>query len=158
MITAVGSAVLDAVLVELGQVEGRGELLGDHALSQVWAFKALDAERGIELHADDGAVSVNFWVTPDDANLDPGHGGLAVYTELPPAGWRPTSYDSDRDAIRAWTAGAEATRIVIPYRENRAVFFDSRLFHGSDSVRFAPGYENHRINVTMLFGARGEEV
>lgn len=134
------------------------EIFGDHALTQIWAFKALDADRGIEPHADDGAVSVNFWVTPDEANLDPGHGGLAVYTATAPAGWHPTSYDSDRDAIRVWTTEAEAAKIVIPYRENRAVFFDSRLFHGSDGVHFAPGYENHRINITMLFGTRGGEM
>jgi len=40
----------------------------------------------------------------------------------------------------------------VPYRENRAVLFDSRLFHGTDAPEFAPGYENHRINITMLFG------
>jgi hypothetical protein len=34
------------------------------------------------------------------------------------------------------------------------VIFDSNLFHESDAVRFRPGYENHRINVTMLFGQR----
>jgi tetratricopeptide (TPR) repeat protein len=128
------------------------DIFKDHALSQIWAFKAIDAQKGIDLHADDGAVSVNFWVTPDSANLDPDHGGLVVYTKETPAEWRLTSYDDDRDAIRAHLADAEDSKIVIPYRENRAVIFDSRLFHGSDAVSFAPGYENHRINVTMMFG------
>jgi hypothetical protein len=40
----------------------------------------------------------------------------------------------------------------VPYRENRAVLFDSRLFHYSDAPKFAQGYENYRINVTLLFG------
>jgi hypothetical protein len=43
-------------------------------------------------------------------------------------------------------------RLTVPYRENRAVLFDSRLFHCSDVPKFAQGYENHRINVTLLFG------
>ena len=42
----------------------------------------------------------------------------------------------------------------VPYRENRAVIFDSDLFHRTDTLRFKPGYENRRINVTMLFGRR----
>jgi hypothetical protein len=44
--------------------------------------------------------------------------------------------------------------MIVPYRENRAVLFESRLFHRSDAPHFAPGYENRRINVTLLFGRR----
>ena len=42
----------------------------------------------------------------------------------------------------------------VPYRRNRAVIFNSDLFHRTDDLDFAPGYENRRINVTMLFGER----
>jgi len=42
----------------------------------------------------------------------------------------------------------------VPYRANRAVIFDSDLFHETDVIRFKPGYENRRINVTLLFGRR----
>jgi hypothetical protein len=45
--------------------------------------------------------------------------------------------------------------LVVPYRENRAVLFKSRLFHRSDVTQFANDYENHRINVTMLSPAGG---
>jgi hypothetical protein len=34
---------------------------------------------GIDLHADPAAVTVNLWLTPDKANLDPASGGLIVY-------------------------------------------------------------------------------
>jgi len=43
----------------------------------------------------------------------------------------------------------------VPYRANRAVIFDSNLFHKTDRIRFAPGYENRRVNITMLYGRRG---
>ena len=43
---------------------------------------------------------------------------------------------------------------VIPYNENRAVVFNSNLFHETDSYEFKEGYENRRINVTILFGRR----
>lgn len=36
------------------------------------------------VHADDARVNLNFWVTPDDANLDPTSGGLVVYPKEPP--------------------------------------------------------------------------
>ena len=37
---------------------------------------------------------------------------------------------------------------------NRAVIFNSNLFHETDKIDFKDGYENRRINVTMLFGKR----
>ena len=43
---------------------------------------------------------------------------------------------------------------VIKYNENRAVVFNSNLFHETDSYEFKEGYENRRINVTILFGDR----
>ena len=45
----------------------------------------------------------------------------------------------------------------VPYRCNRAVIFDSSLIHESGGVRFRSGYENRRMNVTLLFGERAED-
>lgn len=39
---------------------------------------------GIKVHADSATVNLNFWVTPDQANLDPESGGLVVYPKVPP--------------------------------------------------------------------------
>ena len=44
--------------------------------------------------------------------------------------------------------------MVVPYAENRVVLFNSDLFHETDTLEFKTGYENRRINVTMLFGNR----
>jgi len=44
--------------------------------------------------------------------------------------------------------------VTIPYRCNRAVVFDSDLFHETDAIRFKEGYLNRRINVTFLYGDR----
>ncbi|MFM1817099.1 MAG: hypothetical protein RLZ98_3794, partial [Pseudomonadota bacterium] len=104
------------------------------------------------LHADDAALSLNFWITPDAANLDPARGGLVVYRTPPPAEWRITGYDADRSRIAAFARDQAADAVTIPYASNRAVLFPSRLFHGSDRPSFATGFENHRINVTLLFG------
>jgi tetratricopeptide (TPR) repeat protein len=131
------------------------ELIGPHALSQAWAFKGLEPTAAVDVHADDAAVSVNFWVTPTEANLNPGRGGLVVCRTPPPSDWTMTGYDTDHGRIVAFLAQNEGDSLVVPYRENRAVLFESRLFHHSDAPEFAEGYENHRINVTLLFGRQG---
>ena len=128
------------------------DLLGPHPLSQAWAFKGLHGDRPIAIHADDAAISLNFWITPDTANRNPATGGLTVYREPPPADWPIVDYDADQARIARFLEDHGESAIRAPYRENRAVLFDSRLFHGTDAPDFAPGYENHRINITMLFG------
>lgn len=128
------------------------ELLGAHPLTQAWAFKGLEAKAAIDAHADDAAISINFWVTPDHANINPGRGGLVVCRAAPPTAWQVRGYDADKDAIAAFLHQHSDDNLVVPYRENRAVLFEARLFHRSDSPEFAAGYENHRINLTLLFG------
>ena len=130
------------------------EIFARHALSQAWAFKCVGGRHSVDVHMDAATVSVNFWITPDAANLDADHGGLVLYDTPPPPEWRIAGYEQDIDAIREFLARDGSARTVVPYRENRAVIFDSNLFHESDAVDFKPGYENHRINITLLFGQR----
>jgi len=129
-------------------------ILGAHALSQAWAFKGLQAQAAVDVHADDAAVSVNFWVTPSDANLKPGSGGMAVCLAPPPSDWEIKDYDADQGRIVTFLEQNAANSLTIPYAQNRAVLFRSRLFHHSDRPEFAPGYDNHRINLTLLYGGR----
>lgn len=42
--------------------------------------------------------------------------------------------------------------ITVPYKENRAIIFDSALFHHTDTFKFKKGYTNRRINLTILYG------
>lgn len=131
------------------------DLLGAHPLTQAWAFKALTGDRPIELHADDAAISLNFWITPDSANRNPETGGLVVYGAPPPSDWPIVDYDADQARIRAFLEENGDSAVTVPYRENRGVLFESRLFHGTDRPDFAPGYKDHRINITLLFGDCG---
>jgi Flp pilus assembly protein TadD len=130
------------------------DILGAHALSQAWAFKGLQAQAAVDAHADDAAVSINFWVTPTEANLDPEHGGLVVCLAPPPNDWQITDYEADQARIVTFLAQKADERLIAPYRQNRAVLFRSRLFHYSDHPEFAPGYANHRINLTLLYGGQ----
>ena len=121
-------------------------------LTQVWAFKGLHGNQGIDLHADSGAVSLNFWVTPDTANLEPGAGGIIIHDTPPPQDWHLDNYHKDKKLIKDYLHKTGSKKLSIPYRENRAIIFKSELFHASDIVNFKPGYQNHRINITMVFG------
>jgi tetratricopeptide (TPR) repeat protein len=128
------------------------DILGAYPLSQAWAFKGLHAQATVDVHADDATVSVNFWVTPTEANLDPEHGGLVVCRAPPPDDWEIKDYDEDRGRIVTFLEQKVADSLVVPYRQNRAVLFRSRLFHHSDRPNFGLNYENHRINLTLLYG------
>ena len=78
---------------------------------------------------------------------------MLIYDVRAPESWSYRDYNSaDGGKISAFlqTNSARATRV--PYRDNRCVLFDSRLFHATDTCRFAPGYTNRRINVTLLYG------
>ena len=134
------------------------DIFRDHKLTQLWAFKYDSRLEGIELHADIAAVNLNFWITPDTANLDPESGGLVVWDKAAPPEWGldefNTSTASGQARIQRFLHDSGAQAVRIPYRQNRAVLFNSDLFHRTDTIRFREGYENRRINITMLFGRR----
>ena len=131
-----------------------------HKLMQLWAYKYDSRARdkaafdGISAHADFAAVNVNFWITPNSANLNKLSGGLVVYNSEAPHEWDFKTYNSDEKRIREEIAKDVENKNVIPYNENRMVLFNSNLFHETDNIDFKDGYENRRINVTMLFGKR----
>lgn len=129
-------------------------IFGEHPLLQMWAYKYDSQLSGIAMHADFAAVNVNFWITPDEANLDPAGGGLEIYDCEAPAEWDFAEYNGDPARIGEFLDRSQARRVVIPHRQNRVVIFNSNLFHETAAFRFKPGYENRRINITMLFGER----
>jgi len=125
-----------------------------HPLRYLWAFKYDNRLAGVGLHADQAAVNVNFWITPDEANLDPASGGLKVWDIAAPQDWNFTEFNGDAAAAREFLARTKARPAIIPYRANRAVIFDSDLFHETDKMVFRDGYLNRRINLTLLYGCR----
>ena len=123
----------------------------DHRLETMWGYKYDSNYPGIGLHFDAAAVNVNFWITPDEANLDPETGGLVVYPHEAQID-RGFQRNAGSKEVYAWLESVGAKRVRIPHRSNRAVVFDSGLYHGSDEFRFKQGYENRRVNITMLYG------
>ena len=137
------------------------KIFKNYPINHIWAFKydsrsknKKSSLRGINVHADFAAINVNFWITPKKANLNPKSGGLIVYDVEAPKEWDFNTFNNDEKRIREELKQSKGNTKVIPYNENRAVIFNSNLFHETDSYEFKEGYENRRINVTLLFGRR----
>jgi len=130
------------------------EIFAAHPLRYHWAFKYDSGLKGIGIHADEAAVNVNFWITPDEANRDPQSGGMVIWDKQAPLEWDFAKFNADEGAAYAFLKQNGAKPVTVPYRTNRAVIFDSNLFHRTDEISFAEGYENRRINITMLYGRR----
>ena len=129
-------------------------VIGQRPLLQMWGYKYDPRLTGIATHADFASVNVNFWITPDSANLDSEGGGLVVHDVEAPLDWDFSTYNDDRFTMHELIRRTGKRSVNIPYRQNRAVIFNSDLFHATAPLNFKPGYENRRINVTMLFGSR----
>jgi tetratricopeptide (TPR) repeat protein len=137
------------------------KIFKNHQLTQLWAYKydsraskKNNSFKGINVHADFAAINVNFWITPKTANLDKSSGGLVVYNSEAPLEWDFKIYNRNEEKILEEISKQGGKKDIIPYNENRAVIFNSNLFHETDTIDFKDGYENRRINVTILFGRR----
>ena len=126
---------------------------GDRGGGGANASEHLARTNGIGLHRDSAfVVNVNLWLTPDSANLEPSRGGLVIFKK------RDTDQDplrgQDPEAGRAFL-GNDNDSVYVPYRRNRAIVFDSTLWHKSDApFRFRRGHANRRINLSLFFGLR----
>ena len=130
-------------------------LFGKHNLDKFWGFK-YDSTlgKGINIHADFAMVNLNFWITPDEYNIDKNSGGLKVYDAAAPDDWTFQRYNRHTKEIYKFLSDKKANCINIPYKFNRAVLFNSSYFHETDKINFKEGYESRRINITYLFGTR----
>lgn len=127
-------------------------VLGAHQFASCWAYKYYGRYSGVDMHADEGAVSINFWITPDEANLDEANGGLVFWNKRAPMDYFRKSRIDKNLLLHELADAPDSEPIRVPYRCNRAALFDSRLAHRTDDLHFRDGYENRRINVTLVFG------
>lgn len=148
----IGSPLLAQIIEELKS--SLPTIVKDMPLVQFWSFKYDSKMKGIGLHADAATINVNFWITPDEANLNPDNGGMIIWDKPTPLDWDFKAYNQNEEAARAYLTANNANATVIPYRANRAVIFDSSLFHETDTISFQEGYLNRRIGLTLLFGKR----
>ena len=62
-------------------------VIGSQFLTNMWVYRHQAQGKGVHAHTDDGAVTFNFWITPDAANVDADRGGLVVYKKEQPLDW-----------------------------------------------------------------------
>ncbi|MBA2587672.1 MAG: tetratricopeptide repeat protein [Alphaproteobacteria bacterium] len=131
-------------------------ILAPHPFHYLGAFKYDSTlSTGTNTHADNSAVNVNFYLTHDDANLDPDSGGMDIWDVGVPPGDDMRRYNGDEAYARDFLKQSNARMTRVPHRANRAVIFRSDLFHKTSDCRFEEGYLNKRINISLLFGRRG---
>jgi hypothetical protein len=146
------------------------DIICGRPIKKIWSYKYDSAwhrdikttgSSGTSLHADSAAVNVNIWITADNANLDESSGGLVLYEGTrAPHDMSFDTYNKDPSKVRDWLKNAPNTvRRVVTYKANRMVMFDSQLFHETDKIKFKNGYQNRRINLTLLYGynVRGQQ-
>lgn len=151
----IDDGLYDRILLELAHQlsERLPRIFQGHPLKYMWAYKYDSNFEGIHTHADEAAVNVNLWITPDEANLDPSSGGLVIFTAKPPDDMDFSQYNTDTAFVEEHLLKpTNFANVTVPYRQNRAVLFDSALFHHTDKFRFKEGYKNRRINLTLLYG------
>jgi hypothetical protein len=128
-------------------------ILEREAFRYLGAFKYdSDLCTGTNTHADNSTINVNFYIAPDDANLDPNSGGMRLWNVGPPDLAAMRRLNSDEAAVHDFLEKSGAWASVIPHRANRAVIFKSTLFHRTDAFTFKSDYLSRRINISLLFG------
>ena len=129
------------------------KIFEDTVLTQAWAFKYDSVGKGIEVHADQAAVNVNFWIAPEDGNMNKNSGGMRIWNKVPPKSASFDDYNAVKNStkIRKMLDDHKIDSQTVTHKENRAVIFNSKLFHVTDDFEFENTYENRRINVTFLY-------
>lgn len=128
-------------------------VLERHHLTRWWLFKYFSCgSSGIGIHADDAAVNVNIWLTPDQACRR--GGGLDIYRSVPPPGsWTGDHNRVSGNDMDGWRqALAQGGVDHVKYKQNRACIFVSDRFHESEPFDFDEKLP--RVNLTLLFGDR----
>lgn len=133
--------------------EAYGEILAPHVFQHMGAFK-YDSElsTGTNVHADYSAVNVNLYIAPDEANLDSSTGGMLIWDVAATDEGEMRRFNGDEPALVEHLRRSGKSPLRIAHKANRAVIFNSALYHRTDDCRFREGYLNKRINVSLLYG------
>ena len=148
-----GKGMANKALLEFSQELKNSfpKIFKNYDLTQAWAFKYDSSLEGIGIHADDAKINVNFWITSDESNLDSESGGMIVWKKKPNMSANFSDFNSVENMQTMMKEVKDIDYIRVPYRENRAVIFNSKLYHVTDKLNFKKDYKNRRINVTYLY-------
>lgn len=107
---------------------------------------------GLHPHSDLASITVNTWMTPNEFNLEEGRGGLVLHDVRRTDDMMVHEFNAAPYCVEYFEQRTHGRNVVIPYRFNRTVIFDSRTFHSSDQVCFRnSNMESTRMNFGLSF-------
>ena len=119
---------------------------------RAWSFVYSYEGEGVDLHSDPSIVNLNIWVSTDKAIKDKSKNGLNIYKVSPPKTWTSDDWNGDSAKSLRYVKSKKIKPTLVPYKSNRAIFFDGAYFHASNGISTKEGFENKRVSYTMLFG------
>lgn len=122
-------------------------------LKGVFAVRC-NGSAGLLPHADNANFVLNLWTTPDRFNNVIGSGGMTVWDIKAPPEASPEQF-TNAQWVQAFINEREGAKTLsIPYKWNRAILFDARLFHQSQSIDFvAADKTSMRTNLSFAFSS-----
>jgi hypothetical protein len=91
-------------------------------------------------------------MTPDEYNLEPKSGGMILYDVKRTDSMMVHEFNAAPYCVDYFKSKTRGGSVVIPYRCNRTVIFDSRTFHASDRLNFKnTSSETARMNLGLSF-------
>ncbi len=147
-------------LLQLAQAFAReaSGIVGSLPFQSLWAYKYFRNNRERTPHADAGRISCNLWITPDAHNRKAGSGGLRLWSVPAERGYYGRDRAWQRDYVLQRLAGQDGNSEVIPYRNNRAIIFDSRLIHQTEEFDFDESHAGRRANITIAYGSHHSQI
>ena len=148
-----GKGMANKAILEFSQELQRSfpKIFFDYYLSQAWAFKYDSKKEGIGIHADDAKVNVNFWITDDSSNLNKNNGGMIIWKKQPKLDATFKDFNSIQSMDKMNKEVKNSDYVKVKYKSNRAVIFNSKLYHVTDEIDFKDNYKDRRVNVTFLY-------
>ena len=131
-----------------------GEAFDEYQLAQWWAFVYDTRLPGTDIHGDDADFSLNFWITPDSANLDPDGAALLFGTRRRRATGAYDDYNSGGERVRQYLEDAQRRIDSHSLPGEPGSLVRGTPLPRTDDFTFAPGFENRRRSVTLLFRRR----
>ena len=126
-------------------------ILGGLSPVECRAFMSRQNE-GLEIHSDNGAVTLNIYLTPEEFNLKPNSGGLLLYDVKRTKDQAIHEFNSQPWATKYFEKNTRGAKRRIGYAFNRAVIFDAKTFHAAESMCFTgESVGSHRLNLALRF-------
>jgi tetratricopeptide (TPR) repeat protein len=131
-------------------------VFGRYLFATCWTYKYFQDESDGHIHADNGAASLNLWITPDESNLEPDEGGLVLWNKSVPDAYFDVSGEEMARMSRAIIAQPDAEPGYVSYACNRAMMFRSNVLHKTHRLKFKNAYQQRRVSITFLYGKPGQ--